>query len=361
MADLPTWHDTRAGIVTGSQTATIAGLSKFSTPWQWHMQQLGRIADVKESEAMTWGTLHEPAIRSRVTTLLQPSGGIVLPWPDHVAVLTIALPDGVQLVETTTQPVLVSESLGIGGTPDGVVNVADDFGVLETKTVGERAFQQWEREDSPPPFDGLPGATRILPDSYMMQVQTYMGLTGLRWALVAVLVGGNRLECHKVEFNPTWFDGLCGMARLALQALRDGVEPPFDPYADGAYAGQWAVGMTLRKEVVTVDDPEVVRLAKRHAALSKACSRLEAHKGATAALLLRELAQRGIGRGIVEGVGKVGVVAIAAKPERTVTHKASPASSYARVWAKTDAVTDELIAAEGGAMLALPVPGGDEE
>lgn len=358
---LPTWHETRAQVITGSEIAAIAGLSKFCTPWQLHMRKLGRIADVEESEAMAWGTLHEPAIRARVRSLLEPSGGIVLPWSDRAASLVIALPDGVHLVETTTQPVLVSESLGVGGTPDGVVNVNDDFGVLETKTVGERAFQQWEREDCAPPFPGLPGATRILPDHYTMQVQTYMGLTGLKWALVAVLVGGNRLECHKVEFNPVWFDGLCNMAKLALQALRDGVEPPFDPYADGAYAGQWAVGMTLRDKPVTVDDPEVVRLAKRHAALSKACSRLTAHKDASAAQLLRELAQRGIGRGIVEGVGKVGVVALAAKPERTVTHKASPASSYARVWAKADAVTDELIAAEGGAMLALPVPGGEEE
>lgn len=357
---LPTWHETRAQVITGSEIAAIAGLSKFCTPWQLHMRKAGRIADVEESEAMVWGTLHEYAIRTRVQKLITPAGGYACEWAGETIVSMVTLPPGVTCIQTTTHPVLVSEDLGIGGTPDGLINL-NGWGVFETKTVGERAFQQWEREDSPSPFDGLPGATRILPDSYMMQVQTYMGLTGLKWALVAVLVGGNRLECHRVDFNPTWFDGLCNMAKLALQALRDGVEPPFDPYQDGAYTGQWAVGMTLRDKPVTVDDPEVVRLAKKVSALSKACSRLGAHKDAASALLLRELAQRGIGRGIVEGVGKVGVVAIAAKPERTVTHKASPASSYARVWAKDDAVTDELITAEGGAMLALPVPGGEEE
>ena len=357
---IPTWHETRSAVITGSEIAAIAGLSKFCTPWQLHMRKAGRIADVEESEAMVWGTLHEYAIRTRVQKLITPAGGYACEWAGETIVSMVTLPPGVTCIQTTTHPVLVSEDLGIGGTPDGLINL-NGWGVFETKTVGERAFQQWEREDSPPPFDGLPGATRILPDSYMMQVQTYMGLTGLKWSLVAVLVGGNRLECHRVEFNPTWFDGLCNMAKLALQALRDGAEPPFEPYADGAYAGQWAVGMTLRDKPVTVDDPEVVRLAKRHAALSKACSRLTAHKDASAALLLREMAQRGIHRGKVEGLGTIGIVPITAKPERLVPYKASVASNYAMTWPAKEFVTDELIAAEGGAMLALPVPEGEEE
>ncbi len=68
---------------------------------------------------------------------------------------------------------------------DGYVKNPDgSFSVLEIKTAGAYAVQDWQ--------DGLP-------IEYYCQVMHYMAVTGMQSAYVAVLLGGNEFRIQKVE------------------------------------------------------------------------------------------------------------------------------------------------------------------
>jgi predicted phage-related endonuclease len=73
------------------------------------------------------------------------------------------------------------------GHPDGFAQSddADSAFLLERKTVGQWAKREWHGADAPL--------------HYVAQVQHYLHLTGLNHALLAILVGGQRLELVEVE------------------------------------------------------------------------------------------------------------------------------------------------------------------
>src|SRR5205807_3850057 len=110
---------------------------------------------VEPNEAMEWGTKLEPLIAEAVTE----RGHEIVPFPA----------DGAR---DKARPWLV-------GHPDGITVLSDEYAVLECKTVNVWAHREWN--------GGVPA-------QYDAQVQLYMHLTGFPRALLAALVGGQRLE-----------------------------------------------------------------------------------------------------------------------------------------------------------------------
>lgn len=354
MSDLPSWQSVRNnGIFTGSEVAALAGLSKFATPWKLHARKLGQIPDVRESEAMLWGTLLESAILRHPA--LQAAFGFV-PWQSKLGFLSQC---PCEVVETDRVPVLIDRRLGLGGTPDAIGKHDGELVLGEVKTVGERAFQTWEpSDDTEPVAEGLRAPTRTLPDSYVVQVTTYLGLLGLDTAIVPVLIGGQRLEVHRVPFRPEWFAALSAHALAALDAIARGEEPPFDPYADGADVGHWLMGRELRSELVTVDDPAIVRRAIEVDALARLAKVVKREREARMAALAHDLGLAGIGKAQIPGLGKLGIVTVKATPERTVVQKAREGTRYARIWAAKD--WDASAAVADVAALCLSAPAGED-
>ena len=350
--ELANWHDIRGTVTTASNIAALAKLSKWETPWSLYQRRKGLLPPVEETEAMWFGTHLEPVIMARLEVVL---GCHVARWEDCARGNAISeqhlFETGTVIVQTDRGPVLINERLGTGGTPDGVALIDGKWWLVECKTVGYQAHAQWAKSDGEATFDGLRPPSRELPDGYVTQPTVYCGLLGLAGIVVPVLVAGQRLDVYRVEFDRELFDALCVLSQEAA----DAEEPPeFDPYRDGEKVGQWAAAMAPT-DIVTMDDPQVVRLAREAAAFGALAKRAETESKARRAELLHRLVEAGVAKASIPGVGKVSITTLKAVPERTVTQKARAATCYARIALGNDAETVTAIeaASEQVRMLAL--------
>lgn len=349
---LANWHDVRGTVTTASNIAALAKLSKWETPWSLYMRRKGLLPPVEETEAMWFGTHLEPVIMARLEVVL---GCNVARWADFARGNAISeqhlFNTGTTIVETDRGPVLINAGLGTGGTPDGVAFIDGQWWLVEAKTVGFMAHSRWIKSDGEATFDGLRLPTRELPDGYVTQPTVYCGLLGLAGIVVPVLVGGQSLDVYRVEFDAELYEGLCVLSRDAANAD----EPPdFDPYADGERVGQWAA-MMPGADVVTIDDPETVTLAREANAFGVLAKRAETESKSRRAELLHRLVSAGVAKATIPGVGKVSVTTLKAVPERTVLQKARAATCYARITMDKDAETVTTIeaASDRVRMLAL--------
>ena len=325
MTDLPNWLETRKSLITGSDLSALVGLNRFITPWALHARKRGLIPDQSENEAMLWGSLLESAVL-RHPALAKAFDFV--PWGEYDAG-----PIPCEVIETDRVPVLIDRSLGLGGTPDAIGTTLGGPILGEVKTVGDRSFQTWEPcDESEPVAEGLRAPTRQLPDSHVLQVTTYMGLLGLDTAIVMVLIGGQRLEVHRVAFDPAVYAALSTHALKALDAIAREEEPPFDPYADGANVGHWLASRPLSSSVTPVTDPELVRLATEAGAFARIEKAAKREGDARKAALAHAFGLAGIGKALFPGLGKATVIDLKAQPEKVVTKKATEASRYLRLY-----------------------------
>jgi putative phage-type endonuclease len=134
-----------------------------------YLDKLGLADPGDETEAMRWGTLHEPTIAAEYQRR----------YPHR----TLGDP-GRGLFRSREHPHLLA-------TPDRfLADPARGDGVLEIKTAGFYRREDW--------LDGEP------PVSVQVQCQHQMAVLEQQWCGVAVLLGGNRLECFDLERNDEW-------------------------------------------------------------------------------------------------------------------------------------------------------------
>src|SRR5438477_1982370 len=150
--------------IGGSEAAAAAGIDPHRSRVGLWLEKTGRI-EREETEAMRWGKLLEPVIFEE----LRERDYDVEQWTWK--------PPGMASAEAPWRT----------GRPDGGWD--DALGVVEVKTVGQWAKREW---------DGQP------PLAYVAQCQHYLHLTGRDRALLAVLVGGQRLELTEIERNDRW-------------------------------------------------------------------------------------------------------------------------------------------------------------
>ena len=119
-----------------------------------------------------------------------------------------------------TQLEVIHPALTFRAHPDGLI-VSDDpdggDGVLEVKTASASVFQRYQSEG--------------LPQAYLDQVQSQMGLSGLKWGWVVLVSRENLAEVavFRVSFNATHFAELLERAGIASEVLRKGELPEGEP------------------------------------------------------------------------------------------------------------------------------------
>lgn len=159
------WQKFRSNMkgLGGSDCAIIMGLSPFKTPFSLWLEKTGQVKPkALDNEYIEWGNLLEPVIRDkfrRETGFVVSECHYVLQHDDHEFMLANV---------------------------DGLVidNDRDELGILEIKTTSERHKKDWEVGP---------------PDYYMLQIQHYLGVTGYKYAYVAVLIGGNHFKYFKID------------------------------------------------------------------------------------------------------------------------------------------------------------------
>lgn len=136
----------------------------------------------------------------------------------------------------------------IGGTFEGL----DGDGVLEVKTASASTFKRYQS-------DGLP-------QHYLDQVQSQMGLSGSSWALVVLVSRENLAEMatFTVRFDAKHYAGLEDRARIVAAHLEAHSLPSGEPDRGFCHqcplAGQCAALQERREAGKRGDLPEVLRL-----------------------------------------------------------------------------------------------------
>jgi putative phage-type endonuclease len=152
--------DSARGVtIGGSSAAAACGVDPYRSRVMLWAELTGRI-EREESEAMQWGNLLQPLIVTALHDL-----GIE------------AQPTNAELRDDA-RPWLI-------GHPDGFIPDTPKPVLLEVKTAGTWAGREWHDGD--------------VPIQYAAQVQHYLHLTGLERALLACLVGGQRLITRTLE------------------------------------------------------------------------------------------------------------------------------------------------------------------
>lgn len=194
------WLEERRKGLGGSDAAAILGLSRWGTPLSVWLEKKGEIESGDQSESMYWGTVVEPAIRTRY---MEQTGRKV--WK----------PDGV-----IRHPV---ESWMLGS-PDGIV-IGERRGV-EIKMVDRFAADEWGE-----PF------TDQAPAYYLVQCCHYMAITGFPVWDIAVLVGGNDFRIYTVRRDLAFEKTMIDRLREFWNEFVEGDVPP--PMDGSSAASEW--------------------------------------------------------------------------------------------------------------------------
>lgn len=180
---------TRLVTIGGSDAAAACRVDPYRSRLRLAAEKLGLIDPPHESEAMRWGRVLEPVIDDELTR----RGFEVMPHPQDVTLTD----------DRGRKPWLT-------GRPDGYAVLAGTRGLLERKTVSAYAH------------DGT------VPAHYACQVQHYLHLTGLPACLLAVLVGGQRLETHVLERDDRAIALILEREEELFTYLKRGKLPPAD-------------------------------------------------------------------------------------------------------------------------------------
>lgn len=169
-----------------SDAAAACGVDPSCSAVELWLYLTGRV-EREQTEAMRWGALLRPVILAE----LSERGYIVTPE------------DGWELIDPS-RPWLV-------GHPAGIVELPVGTAVLVVKTSSH-----WQHATA----DDVPLAAAA-------QAQLYMALAGLPLALVAILVGGQRLELRELTFDPRAVELLlAGVDSFAGYLTTDTAPPP---------------------------------------------------------------------------------------------------------------------------------------
>lgn len=166
--DLDGWLEARSHGIGGSDIGAICGVSKYSTPRLTYLEKTGQWKEEFTEEAlerMEWGHILEPVVADRY-----------------------ALKTGKRVVVSPATLAFVAHPWAQANLDRFIVD--DDgvpYGVLECKTANARMAEDWENGD--------------IPLYYYYQLQWYMMVTGLRYGVIACLVGGQRFYMHEVFYN----------------------------------------------------------------------------------------------------------------------------------------------------------------
>ncbi|CPT96805.1 YqaJ viral recombinase family protein [Mycobacteroides abscessus] len=214
--DREEWLELRRTGIGSSDCSAVLGMGKYGSPFSVWVDKTGRARPEDETEAMMWGTLLEPVIRSELARRLD-----------------------VEIVECPTLRSL--ERPWQLYNPDGLIVSLN--ALVEIKNASAWLASDWEDQ---------------VPDHAELQVQHGMAVTGADGAYVAGLVGGNRLRWEYIPRD----DELIATINQAEQHLWETyIVPDVAPPIDGSDATAEAIAARWPRQhgvELIADDPAEV-------------------------------------------------------------------------------------------------------
>ncbi|OYQ19154.1 alkaline phosphatase [Pseudomonas mandelii] len=229
------WLAVRKGGIGSSDAAAAVGLNPYKSQLELWMEKTGRDETLRkidphddESPAY-WGNILEPIVATHYT---QRSG-------HRVRRINAVL----QHPDPTLSWMLANIDREIIGAPE--------VQILECKTAGINGARLWK--------EGVP-------EYVQLQVMHQLAVTGKQAADVAVLLGGQHLEIHRIKRDDSMIAQLIELERLFWDYVVGDTPPP----ADGSASADQALRCLYPQDVGhTLDFSQDVRLSTTFADLQK--------------------------------------------------------------------------------------------
>ena len=197
--DLPRedWLEVRKQGIGSSDAAAAVGLNPYKSQLELWLEKTGRDGNLPkvdphdEESPMYWGNILEPIVAAHYT---RRSGNRVR---------------RINAVLQHPDPALPWMLANI----DREVTGAPDVQILECKTAGINGARLWK--------EGVP-------EYVQLQVHHQLAVTGKQAADVAVLLGGQHLEIHRIERNETLIARLIDLERQFWHYVESDTPPPAD-------------------------------------------------------------------------------------------------------------------------------------
>ena len=234
------WLAARQKGIGGSDCAAVCAVSKFSSPLDVWLQKTGRKPATSDNEAMQWGRLLEPIVR---TEFARRTGLTIKECP--------------YFLQSREHPFMIANVDGIVVEKDGIKCV------LEIKTTNSFTTAK-DTEDG-------------LPAEWYCQIQHYLAVTGLSKAYIVVLIGGNKLQWQVVDRDEETIQTLIALENHCWDLVVRDVPPSVDANSGDALALLYPTST----ESSVVLPTEADELVAQYLEIKKAEDELKAAKAET--------------------------------------------------------------------------------
>lgn len=195
------WLEERKKDVTSTESAALFGLSPYMTAFELHHRKAsGETYEIDQTERMRLGKMLEPIIAKEVSERLHKPVRSINRYARHSAVSRMGSSFDYEVLE--------------GG--------AAGPGLLELKAVDWLVWRdQWIDGEAPPHIE--------------IQVQHQLAVSGRHWAVIGVLVGGNKVEVIHRERDQEMIDEIEGAVAQFWMRVDAGTPPEPDYRRDADF------------------------------------------------------------------------------------------------------------------------------
>lgn len=206
------WLEYRNKGIGGSDSSAIVGVNKYKSKLVLYMEKVGLYTPVVDSESAYWGNQLEDVVAQEF--IKRYNEKLFEEW-------------NLSEIEKDFKPAKIQRRNAILMHDDYDFLLANldrllicpirGKGILEVKTASQYVADEWKGED--------------VPDPYYVQVQHYLGITGYKYAYIAVLIGGNQFRMYYIERDDEFITTLIG---LEVDFWNNHVIPQTPPEVDGS-------------------------------------------------------------------------------------------------------------------------------
>lgn len=191
--DRETWKEYRKKGLGGSDASAAVGVNPYKSPIVLYMEKTGQYTPPEPGEAAYWGNMLEDVVANEF--IKRYNEGLLQEWEQLTADEGLNVPFKEARIQRRNAILMHDEH-------DFMLMNVDRFlfcpvkgkGILECKTASAYLADEWKGED--------------IPDQYYVQVQHYLAITGLNYAYVAVLIGGQKFSMYYIERDEEFIQNL---------------------------------------------------------------------------------------------------------------------------------------------------------
>lgn len=269
------WLQLRTQDITSTEAAALFGLSPYVTPFElWHRKKAGSIVEIEPNERMKWGTRLQDSIAQGIAEDQK--------WKVRRRTDYQRLPD--QRLGASFDFTILSKK--------------DGDGLLEIKNVDSLAHRdEWLIED-----DQVEAPAHI-----EMQVQHQLLVSGLPYAYIGALVGGNKTVLIRREPIPNVIQGIVSKAEEFWASIDANKEPKPNFAKDSEFIAKLYRAVRPGSILNLESDNAVTEMAAEYLAHKAVIEQAEAKRAEIKAKILTKAgdAEKVIGNGFSISMGTV--------------------------------------------------------